>query len=235
MEHHFDTGSELWNRFPATDPYILSALQLSIRHVRSLSFQADLVSNDTFIWDGSKLICPPLQHRREALRRTVADGLLGRFMAIAEHLEELDIDLRCHEISSLQVDASDLVNFFGSHCWPRLRRLKLRGVWTSEDQLLDLIGRHTKTLDYLEIADVVLKEGTWKSFFERLRSLVMGSLITSEKCQLSGSLGSRMALGGGGQHWELDTFVTQNKSLGDFLIEFIFWDGESSLLNFPPF
>jgi hypothetical protein len=90
-------------------------------------------------------------------------------------------------------------------------------------------------LEYLEIADVVLKEGTWRSFFEGLRPLVMNSLITAERCQLSGSLGSRMALGGEGQRWELDAFVTQNKSLGDFLIEFIFWDGESSLLEFLPF
>jgi hypothetical protein len=75
------------------------------------------VSNDTFAWDSSKLILPSLAYRQQELRRAVADGLLGQFITAAEDLEELDIDLQCHEISSLQVEESDLVNFLGHDCW----------------------------------------------------------------------------------------------------------------------
>jgi hypothetical protein len=59
-------------------------------------------------------------------------------------------------------------------------------MWTSEDQLLDLLGRHRGPLKYLDIGDVVLKAGTWNSFFERLKGFIAGSLITVERFRLGG-------------------------------------------------
>jgi hypothetical protein len=71
------------------------------------------------------LMLPSFACRQQELRKAVTDGLLGLFIAAAEGLEELEIDLQCHEISSLQVDESDLVSFLGHYCWSQLRWLKL--------------------------------------------------------------------------------------------------------------
>lgn len=218
--------------FLATDANISSALQFSIRHVRRLSFHADLVSNDTFTWDGSKLAVPCFEHRQQKLQRAITSGLLGTFISSAKDLEELNIDLQCHEISSLQVEESDLVNFLGNYRWSQLRSLKLRGIWTSEGQLLDLLGRHQGSLKYLDIGNVVLKEGTWRSFFEKLKMLVVGSLISAERFQLGGEcLASRMENTFQGRCWELNSLALPDKSLRDSLVDFIFSGGAFPFLD----
>ena len=79
--------------FLATDINILPSLQLSIQHVRSLSFHSNLVSNDTFVWDGGKLALPCLEYRQQELYRAITSGLLGLFILAAEDIEELNIDL----------------------------------------------------------------------------------------------------------------------------------------------
>ena len=61
--------------------------------VRSMSFQADLVSNDTFVWDGGKLALLCLEYRQQELYRAITSGLLGLFILAAEDIEELNIDL----------------------------------------------------------------------------------------------------------------------------------------------
>lgn len=209
--------------FLATDTNISSALQFSVRYVRRLSFHADLVSNDTFIWDGSKLAVPCFESRQQKLHRAITSGLLGIFISSAKDLEELNIDLQCHEISSLQVEESDLVNFLRNYCWSQLRCLKIRGIWTSEDQLLDLLGRHQGSLKYLDIGDVVLKEGTWLSFFKRLKTLIAGSLVAAERFQLGGEyLASQTENRFEGRRWELNSLALPNKSLRDSLVEFMF-------------
>ena len=218
--------------FLATELSISSALQLSIRDVRSLSFHAELVTNDTFTWDGSELVLPGPEYRQQELRRAITTGLLGMFISAAKDLEQLNVDLQCHTISSLHVEECDLINFLGNCCWSQLRLLRLRGIWTSEDQLLDLLVRHRGTLKYLDIGDVVLKEGTWHSFFERLKTLVADSLITAEGFQLGGEcLALRAEHCLEGQHWVLDSLASPNKSLRDSFVEFIFWDGAFPCLH----
>lgn len=212
--------------FLATDLITSSLLRLSIRHVRSLSFQADLASNDTSRWEGGKMIVPSFEYRQQELHRAITSGLLGRFISTAKDLEELEVDLQCHEISSLQVEESDLINFLGNHCWPRLRWLKLRGIWTSEDQLLDLLARHRASLKYLDIGDIVLKEGSWRSLFEGLKTLVADIRITSRRFQLGGDcLASWTDDRLEGWRWELGSLVSPDRSLRDSLMEFIFRDG----------
>jgi hypothetical protein len=212
--------------FLATDLNTSSLLRLSIRHIRSLSLQADLVSNDTFMWDGSKLILPTFKNRQQELHRAITSGLLGLFIAAAEGLEELDLDLQCHEIYSLQVEESDLINFLGNYCWSQLRWLRLRGIWTSEGQLLDLLSRHRGSLKYLDLGDVVLKKGTWRSFFKRLKKLVADSHITARRFQLGGDcLASWTEYSLEGRRWKLDSVVSPGRSLRDCIVEFNFRDG----------
>jgi hypothetical protein len=235
-----DTGSKITSilaqncgvAFLATDPALSSLLELSVRNVRSLSFQGDLVSNDTFTRDGGKVKLHRLENRQRELRRAIVSGLLGQFMSSAVELEELDVDLQCHEMSSLHVEESDLPNFIGNYRWSKLRWLKLRGIWTSEDELLDLVYRHRGSLNYLEIGDVVLKKGTWRSFFEKLKALITNSFITVERFQLGGGCLASWAVDRlGGQRWELDSPVSLGKSLRDSLVEFIFRNGAFPLLH----
>ncbi|KIM92714.1 hypothetical protein OIDMADRAFT_149994 [Oidiodendron maius Zn] len=172
-----------------------------------------------------KLAVPCFESRQQKLHRAITSGLLGIFISSAKDLEELNIDLQCHEISSLQVEESDLVNFLRNYCWSQLRCLKIRGIWTSEDQLLDLLGRHQGSLKYLDIGDVVLKEGTWLSFFKRLKTLIAGSLVAAERFQLGGEyLASQTENRFEGRRWELNSLALPNKSLRDSLVEFMFTD-----------
>lgn len=210
--------------FLATDPDICSILHHSVRCVRSLLLKTDLVSTYMFVWDGDKLTMPSLERRQRALHIAISDCLLGKFVAAAEDLEALDIDLQCHEISSPSVEAGDLVNFLGNHRWSQLQRLRLCGVWTSEDGLLDLLARHRGTLQYLEMCSVVLKEGTWDVFFQRLRALIRGSLLTRDTFKLSGCLVSRAPQCPGDQRWDLDASAERD-GMGAILTEFIFGDG----------
>ena len=68
-----------------------------------------------FVWDGGKLALPCLEHRQQELQRAIISGLLGLLISAAEDLEELNIDLQCHEVSSLQVEDSDLASLTGGH------------------------------------------------------------------------------------------------------------------------
>ena len=216
--------------FLATDLITTALMRLSMRNVRSLSFQADLVSNVTSTWERGKMIFPSFEYRQQELHRAITSGLLGRFIATAKDLEELEVDLQCHEIFSLQVEESDLINFLGNHCWPRLRWLKLRGIWASEAQLLDLLGRHRASLEYLDIGDIVLKEGSWRSLFEGLKILVADIGITAGRFQLGGDcLASWTDDRLEGWRWELGSLVSPDRSLRDSLVEFIFRDGKFPL------
>lgn len=53
--------------------------------------------------------------------------------------------------------------------WPNLRRVHLRHLWTSEDDLISFIERHQ--LEQLALRSVTLVDSSWESFFVRLSSL----------------------------------------------------------------
>jgi hypothetical protein len=55
--------------------------------------------------------------------------------------------------------------------WPNLRRLHLRHLWTSEDDLISFIERHQ--LEQLALRNVTLVDSSWESFFVRLSSLTV--------------------------------------------------------------
>jgi hypothetical protein len=215
-----------------TDQDLLRLLERSVRHVRSISFHGDLVSNDSFTWRGGELILQSLDNRRNALEKAITTGRLGTLIATAEDLEELDINLQCHEIFSSHVARSNLADFLGNYCWSQLRCLKLRGVWTSEDQLVDLLSRHRRTLQSLEIGDLVLKGGTWPSFFTKLKSLAQeGDLVSADGFELSGTLSLWTDHSSESYHWEFDAPLSEDETLGELLARFIFRDSESSILQ----
>lgn len=53
--------------------------------------------------------------------------------------------------------------------WSQLHKLSLSWLWTREDDLFDFVDRHE--LQSLCLNEVTFFEGTWKSFFMRLRAL----------------------------------------------------------------
>ncbi|KAB5513534.1 hypothetical protein GE09DRAFT_1162205 [Coniochaeta sp. 2T2.1] len=53
--------------------------------------------------------------------------------------------------------------------WSSLRNFTLARTWTSEDELLSFVERHH--LQHLSIKSVLLSDGTWESFFNRIRDI----------------------------------------------------------------
>ena len=56
-----------------------------------------------------------------------------------------------------------------SNHFVQLRTLRLRGLWTQENKLLDFLHVHSETLRHVELDKIRLK-GSWRSFVSSLKS-----------------------------------------------------------------
>jgi len=131
--------------------------------------------------------------RRDALRRAILEGLLGRLLAMTRSLEQLVINLQCHESTNTWIDESDLDDMLGTRVWPHMRHLELRGIYASECQLVELVYRHRETLQYLALSDITFNDGSWQSFFRTMRMFFSKSLLSRSRFNLAGSLYYREA------------------------------------------
>ena len=75
------------------------------------------------------------------------------------------------------------VGIFESICWPRLKRLDIQGLWTSETEYYNILERHIKSLVYFGLHHPSLTDGSWQSLFTKIRNLQPQPQIT-----LSGEL-----------------------------------------------
>ncbi|KAJ4248073.1 hypothetical protein NW762_012843 [Fusarium torreyae] len=73
--------------------------------------------------------------------------------------------------------------------WPNLRRIHFRHLWTSENDLVDFVGRHQ--LQQLVLRNVTLFGGSWESFFNRVSSLP-GRTLKSAVCITAGGAYMRL-------------------------------------------
>lgn len=209
---------------------ILPRLKQTMAHVKLLTLDTDLVTLDAFTMKNGELAyLAAAAARREALRSAILKGLLGKFLAMTPVMEELVINLRCHESSNMWIDESDLDGILGIKVWPHLQRLELRGVYASEYQLFDLIRRHQKTLQYLVLSDITLKQGSWHSFFQSIRMTLSDSLLSCTSFQLAGSLYFREAFSDETLCWDLSSSNALGRTLGQALIDSVFRSCESSL------
>jgi len=54
--------------------------------------------------------------------------------------------------------------------WPNLRRVHFRHLWTSEDELMDFIGRHP--IQQIALRNITLFSGSWESFRRRIQAML---------------------------------------------------------------
>jgi len=55
--------------------------------------------------------------------------------------------------------------------WAHLSFLHLSGVWASEEEFYSLFERHKDSLHQFTLKNAALTQGSWKSFFTRIRCI----------------------------------------------------------------
>ncbi|WPB01106.1 uncharacterized protein RHO25_005727 [Cercospora beticola] len=108
-------------------------------------------------------------------------GLLAHWLSSGQDLRVIKI---CTYAPKRHYPAPDLQNAFGTETWPKLRELGLSDFSTTEDDLVDLLLRHAKSLRRLSLSDIELLDGSWESTFRR----VAGQLTKLKKVRLRGLL-----------------------------------------------
>ena len=68
----------------------------------------------------------------------------------------------------------------GDLYWPNLQTLKLKEIWASEQDIINMFTIHQKTLKAFALNHAALTQGSWKSLFSRLRDLNTLAEITAE-------------------------------------------------------
>jgi hypothetical protein len=137
-------------------------------------------------------------------------GNLAKMLAAAEELEELSFDFnrRIHHIP--------LEKCLGTHTWAHLHSIKLCQKEMHQNELVDLIKRHGRTLKNICLDSINLKSGTWLDAAEEMHRWI------SVECISLYNLGERV------DHWNVKKAITAN--LGTYLLH-----GESDPIYDPDY
>ncbi|KAI9719798.1 MAG: hypothetical protein M1812_003286 [Candelaria pacifica] len=97
---------------------------------------------------------------------TMRTGAISRIMSAARNLEELWLrfDARCQWLMG------DFAKVVGSQTWSKLRSLALCLMDMHEQELVDFLGRHSSTIEVLDLQYVEISEGTWHTVLSEMRS-----------------------------------------------------------------
>ncbi|OJD15458.1 hypothetical protein AJ78_04299 [Emergomyces pasteurianus Ep9510] len=134
----------------------------AFRHLRkiSFSFYMDRSDNNWDLRDDSDADNPGDEWL------ALMEGKVAKVFTAATHLEELTIDF------SQSVDRIPLCKFFGAHTWPRLQLLKLFHKEMDQNEMVQLLRRHCKTLKVLHLYFIIIKNGGWPEVAEVMRECV---------------------------------------------------------------
>ena len=106
-------------------------------------------------------------------------GLLAQWLGLAH-------EIRVIKIMAYSVDLdrpnARLERSLGRTTWPKLRELGLSHFSTTENELVDLLLRHAKSLRRLSLSFIYLTEGSWESVLMRIG----GKLPKLKKVKLRG-------------------------------------------------
>ncbi|EEH02618.1 predicted protein [Histoplasma capsulatum G186AR] len=132
----------------------------AFRHLRKMSFSLFLYGfdHDCDMSDDMD------NHTDEWL--ALMEGNVAKVFTAATDLEELAIDFtdKMHRIT--------LNNFWGDHTWHRLRSLKLFRKRMYQNEMVELIRRHCKTLEVLHLYSIVIHGGGWPEVADVMRECV---------------------------------------------------------------
>lgn len=118
-------------------------------------------------------------------RRLMQSGRCADLLSQAyDHLRKLDIMLVSYTRQYLGLKLTDLV---ADRVWPRLSKVALSGLATTEDILIQFLEKHKATLRKLRLAGICLTTGEWPHALPRMRST-----IQLDCCLLEGSLSSKV-------------------------------------------
>lgn len=86
-------------------------------------------------------------------------------------LTDLRLEFNEHFYSSIfPPEQVFLHNLCGNVYWPHLEMLEIASVRVTEDYLVDLLKRHSRTLKVLKLRSLCLVRGEWASAFQRMRA-----------------------------------------------------------------
>jgi hypothetical protein len=115
---------------------------------------------------------------------------IGHFLAKMPHLESLKIRFDATNMAMTGLLYPARLNHLISegHTWPKLRKLELGNLQTSESQLADLLERHASTLKDFRLTDEIGMDagGSWISLLQKLKGFRM-----LEKVGIQGDLTTR--------------------------------------------
>jgi hypothetical protein len=211
---------------------MLPELEHLMRNVRCIDLSIDLFTREAFEWANGLLTLTCIAHQKTALNTAVSHGSLGKFLMMAHDLEILILALQCHEIANPMVEEGDLVLLLRNRTWSHLGRLELSGICTSQIELEGLIDRHRYCVQQLKLSDIVLKTGSWPSFFNNLRVILEHSQLSPESFHLSGHLFFHDSLTLEIMVWDLDAPWAGNWTVREHMTNTVFLHNFASLMLF---
>lgn len=98
-------------------------------------------------------------------------SVVGQVLRSASCLEDVHLEFKeLYYTSSFPPDQVFLDNLLGDIHWPHLKSLDLSSIKVTEEYLVQLLKRHSKTLKTLKLNSIYLSSGQWASAFQRMRA-----------------------------------------------------------------